>query len=99
MPKSAMASNDAASVQQFLHDQAELTHLRARQRGKIVTIESGPDDDPFPHAQLRHVTVSIWELHMPTHRGRWENAHVRGPRDDVLNTLVDDFGWTLEAIE
>jgi hypothetical protein len=98
MPKFPAAPNDAASVQQFLRNRAKLPHLHARQRANTITIESGPEDDPFSHAQLRRVAVSIWELHMPTHRGRWENAHVRGLLNDVLTTLVDDFGWTLEAI-
>ena len=32
----------------------------------LVTIESGPIKDPWPHARLRRVGVHIWQLDMAT---------------------------------
>ncbi len=36
---------------------------------------------------------------MPTHTGRWQKTGLRAQRLAVLQTLVEDFGWTLAPIE
>jgi hypothetical protein len=65
----------------------------------VLTIESGPDDDAFPHARLRRVTTQSWRLEMPTSRGRWEPTPVQGVLRDVLKALIDEFGWTLAPLD
>ena len=69
-----------------------------RKRGDLVVIESGPKDDPIPHARLRRVTKQWWTLEMPTHTGRWQKTGLRGQRLAVLQSLVDDFGWMLAPL-
>ena len=97
MPKHQARSSDATEVTAFLRGRG-MRHLRARHRADLVTIESGPTKDPWPHARLRRVGVHIWQLEMATHTGRWEPTPLRGPQDQRLTMLVDQFGWTLQPI-
>ena len=88
----------ASATESFLHEQG-LEHIRVRKYGAVLNIESGPEDDPIKHARLRRVTVNYWTLEMPTHTGRWERTGLRDTKDNLLETLIHDFGWTLAPIE
>ena len=100
MPKLAAEQFDVeGTVSFFARQEADFDHLRIRKRGDLVVIESGPKDDPVPHARLRRVTKQWWTLEMPTHTGRWQKTGLRAPRLEVLQMLVDDFGWTLTPVE
>ena len=98
MPKFSAESLDANTVEHFLH-QRRLHHLRARSRSDLVTIESGPAADPFPHARLRRVSVHLWRLEMPARSGRWEITPFRAVLDELLELLVDRFPWTVQPYE
>lgn len=98
MPKHQASSSDATEVVAYLRKRG-LPHLRARHRGDLVTIESGPAKDPWPHARLKRVGVHLWQLEMATHTCRWEPTPLRGLREQLLSMLVDKFGWTLQPIE
>jgi len=87
----------AHQVERMLHERS-LEHLRVRRHGELLTIESGPKEDPVRHARLRHVTVQYWTLEMAAHTGRWEATGLRGLLDEVLDALVHDFGWTLTPV-
>ena len=87
----------ANHVLDYLHEHG-FEHLRVRLHGKLVIIESGPEDNPIPHARLRKDTVNYWKLEMPGHAGRWEPTGIRAFLDDVLETLTTDFPWTLTPI-
>lgn len=76
-----------------------LPHLRARKRGELVIIESGPDDEPIPHARLRRNTVHYWSLELVTHAGRWEKTGFRGSLKELLELLVTEFPWTVAPLE
>ena len=88
---------DVDGTEAFLRERG-LDHLRVRKRGDTLTLLSGPDDDPVPHARLRKVSRQWWRLEMPTHTGRWDNTGLRAPRTEVLQTLVEQFPWTLTPI-
>lgn len=92
-------SFDADRVAEFLASRDGLAHLRVRHRADLVTIESGPATDPILHARLRRVTVHLWQLEMPTHTGRWQPTPIRALMDEVLETLVDAFPWTLTPLD
>lgn len=99
MPKLAAERSDVEGTLSFFAQQGPgFEHLRARKHGDLVVIESGPEDDPVPHARLRRVTKQWWTLEMPTHIGRWEKTGLRASRLELLQTLIDDFGWTLTPI-
>ncbi len=94
MPKFKADSSSAMFVKHLLttHDQS---HLRARHRADMVTIESGPGDDVIPHARLKRVGVHLWILQIADHRGRWESTPVRSTIEASITALVEDFGWVL----
>jgi len=74
-------------------------HLRVRRRGDLLTIESGPSDDPYPRARLRRVGAQSWRLEMATHTGRWEPTPFQGHRDEIQRLLVDNFPWTIAPLD
>ena len=98
MPKQQASKSDAAVVTAFLRGRG-FRHLRARHRADLITIESGPAKDPWPHARLRRVGAHLWQLEMATHTGRWEPTPLRGLQEQLLSMLVDKFGWTLQSID
>lgn len=99
MAKLNASDSDVADVEEFLRAQTGLEHLRARKRADLVTLISGPEDDPLPHARLRRLSASRWALEMPTHTSRWEPTPVVGSLQEVLAVLTDQFGWTLAALD
>lgn len=88
-----------AVVRVFLEDHDGLEHLRARRRADLITLESGPEDDPIPHARLRRVAVHLWAIECATHTGRWERTGFRGLLDDVLDLLVSTLPWIVAPRE
>ena len=86
------------TVHQVLHDHG-FVHLHVRRRAALLTLESGAENDRIPHARLRRVTSDLWQLEMATHTGRWQPTPINSSLQDVINTLIQDFGWTLQAIE
>ena len=88
---------DADSVTRILRERGH-EHLRVRRRGALLTIESGPQDDPVTHVRLRRDTAELWTLEMATHTGRFEQTPFRDRLEPLLEMLVEQFGWTLEPI-
>ncbi len=98
MPKLPADDLDLHRAREFFARHADLAHLRVRKRGELLVIESGPEDDPVHHARLRRTTKQWWTLEMGTHTGRWERTPFRATRDELLQMLVKQFGWTLTDI-
>lgn len=98
MPKYRVEESTASYVATLLHKHPELQHLRTRRRADLVTIESGPTEDPIPHARLRQDTVHLWILEMPTHQGRWEKTPLRMTLESLIEALVGEFPWSLTPI-
>lgn len=99
MPAPPLDSWAAEGLTRKLHDRFGLTHLRARKRGRVLTVESGPQHDPWPHFRLRRDTVHLYVLEMPARGGRWERTPFRDNVDNLLEALVSEFAWTLEPID
>lgn len=99
MAKFKAEAHDAEYAQKLLRVVHGLAHLRTRHRADIITIESGPEDDPLPHARLRRIGVHLWVLEIADHRGRWEPTDVRTKLDIALTVLAQDFGWVLTPID
>ncbi len=74
-------------------------HLRVRKRGSVLTIESGPADDPWRHARLNRDTVHLWTLMMGVRGRRWETTPFRGTLDELVDLLAENFPWTLAPVE
>lgn len=97
MPTAA-EPHHATRVQDLLHERGA-AHLRARKYGKSVIVESGPADDPVKHVRLRRETVHLWCLDIANHTGRWESTPFRSTLDDLVNTVADDFPWTIAPVD
>jgi hypothetical protein len=89
---------DLDDVTEFLARRRQLAHLRVRQRGSLLTLESGPTDDPIRHARFRRLSVHNWTLECATHPGRWQPTGERDTLDDLLQLLVTRYPWVLEPV-
>jgi hypothetical protein len=98
MPKYYADSTYAESVTRYFATRG-MNHLRARKYGQLVIIESGPEDDPIPHARLRRDTVHLWQLEMATHTGRWEKTGFRDLMDNLLELMTTQLAWTFAPRE
>ena len=95
MPALAASPEDVTRLEGLLH-QGGHNHLTVRRRGPLLTIVSGPADDPWPRARLRRVGQQHWQLEVATHTGRWEPTPMRGSLDELVELLISAFGWVLE---
>ena len=95
MSRFQVQTGDVLTVEAFLALYPDLSHLRVRRRGDLLTLESGPAESPRRHARLRCVTVHLWRLEMPTSSNRWELTPLRDQLKVLLEMLVYQFPWTL----
>ena len=98
MPKFRAEDSDATAARRFLRERGGLTHIRARCRADLLTLESGRPGDPIPHARLRREGVHLWRLEMPTSSGRWDKTQHRAQLGQVLQILAEDYPWMLAPI-
>jgi len=100
MPKLAVDDLAILSVEAFFAERPELAHLRARKRGDLIIIESGPKGDAIAHARLRRVTKQWWELEIADAAGHWQFVPLdRSTIGQMLDTLTEDFPWVLAPRE
>lgn len=93
MPKPLATPEDAEAVQRLLASHG-FGHLRARKYGALVVLESGPEDDPIPHARLRRDTVHLWTLEIASPAsGRWQKTGFRDLRNKLVELLTTAFPW------
>lgn len=74
-----------------------LQHLRIQKYGKSLTLLSGPNDDAQKHARFTHIAGSTWGLSFPRHTSKWEKTPFTGTLDELVETLVTNFPFYLEA--
>lgn len=89
--------SETEDAERYFREQG-FDHLRARYRGKVITIESGPEDDVVKHARFRKDTVHLWILEIADHRGRFEPTGLRDTIEKLRTALIDNFPWVLEKI-
>jgi len=70
-----------------------------KKRGALLTIVSGDEADPWPHARLRRDTVHLWRLEMAVRGGRWERTPFRAQMEELMDMLVDAFPWTIAPVD
>lgn len=75
-----------------------LGHLRARKRGRVVTVESGASGDAVPHVRFRRDTVHLWLLEMPDRGGRWGGTPFRDQLPALMTLVEQQFPWLLTDI-
>ena len=69
MTKLAVERFDIEGTDAFFQSCEGFEHLRSRKRGPVLTVVSGPADDPIQHVRLRRVTKQWWEVEAPTSSG------------------------------
>lgn len=97
MPAPPIDSWQADSTTERLQKHYGLEHLRARKRGLLLTIESGPKGDVVPHFRARRDTVNLWLLEFPGRRG-WESTPFRDTLDNLLELVVTQFPWAVAPV-
>ena len=93
-PKPKAEPHHVESVERILHS-AGAQHLRARKYGAAVIVESGPHDAPIKHLRVTRDTVHLWRLDFANHREKWETTPFRGELKELLQTVIENFGWTI----
>jgi len=91
--------DDADDIREWIAAREGLGHLRVRRRADRLTLESGPDADPIPHARFRRVSVHLWTLECATHTGRWERTGFRDQLGPLFELLVSTLPWVVAPIE
>lgn len=95
MPNLRVQASDVIAVETFFALDPALSHLRVRQRGDLLILESGPAEAPRRHARLRRISVHLWRLEMPTSSTRWDLTPFQDQLQVLVEMLVEQFPWTL----
>ena len=98
MPKHLADQLQASSLADLVRRKG-LDHLRVRRHGVLLVLESGPNEDPIPHARFRRLGAHIWRIEMPSHSDGWDVTPLRGQIEMLLDFLVTETPWTLAPIE
>ena len=70
-------------------------HLKARYRGKLLTLEStDKDGNTYPHVRFRRKSVHRWYLEMPV-KTKWEMTFFEGTIEELITMLSQQFEWIL----
>jgi hypothetical protein len=100
MPKHVADELQEFSLAHLLKAKGEhLHHLRVRRHGVLLVLESGPDDDPIPHARFRRLGAHIWRLEIPDHTDAWQNTPLRGQIEHLLDLVVTQMPWILMPLD
>jgi hypothetical protein len=94
MPVS-ISEAEVSIVSAFLKEK-QLKHLRCRQRGAAVIVESGPQDDAYGHLRLRKLSPTNWAADQFHHTGRWTPLPIQASLTKALQAIEADFSWVLE---
>ncbi len=97
MPAPPIDPWTAGELAKQLHDQFGLT-LRVRKRGRVLTLESGPDAAPCRHVRFRRDTVHLWVLEAPSGR-TWQRTPFRDTLDELLEILTEELSWLVVPVE
>lgn len=99
MPTLPADEDDAEDLRELLHGDPKLRHLRVRKRASVLTVESGPKDDPVQHVRLRRLTLHKWTLEIATHMGDWQPTGERALMKELVAYLRHQCPWVLQAVE
>lgn len=99
MPKLAADPSHLDSVAHWILRNPELAHLRAKRRGDLITLVSGPEGDSIPHARIRRVTTQWWTLELSVRAGRWEPTGLRSTILEVLDAAASELPWAFASRE
>jgi hypothetical protein len=83
------------SVENFLAERPEHSHVKVRIRGNVLTLEPVEEDGTiYPRARFKKKSVHMWDQKMPARRG-WEPTFIEGTARELMEVLVEKFPWIL----
>jgi hypothetical protein len=94
VPKLKATPADAAKALALLRTRG-YPRAAARSRSDLLTITT-LEPQPWPLTRFRRLSSATWQLEMPTHTGRWETTPFHASIEELIDTLVTDFPWTID---
>ena len=85
-------------LQSRLRNNRALSHLRAVKRSPLITLVSGPEDDPWRHVRFRRDTVHLWRLEIAVRGDRWERTPFRTDLDELFELLTTELSWVIAPV-
>jgi hypothetical protein len=83
-------------LEELLEQYEGLDHLSVKRRGNSLTVYSSGKEGQQNHAKFTSLGGSVWGLSFPHHTGRWEKTPFMGSLEELVGTLVENFGYYLE---
>ncbi len=84
----------SAGVEIKLHS-AGLNHLKTGVRGKNIVVYSEYNGSRENRCRFTFVSGQKYILGMADHNGKWETTPFEGTVDELLDMVMNQFGWTL----
>lgn len=91
-----MDLNAVDDLESILQHHPDLGHLLVKKRGKALTIYTKGPHGADDRAKLTHVRGDQWGLSLFHHTGRWQKLPFVGSMDQVVEDLINNFGFYLE---
>jgi hypothetical protein len=92
----ALEPEDTEELEELLARHEGGAHLRVKKRGDSLTIYSGEAPHTVLHARITHLGRGQWGLSFPRHTGRWERTPFVDTMEEIMATLISDFGFYLD---
>jgi len=93
-----MKGTPESDLKKLLETYKGLEHLSVRRHGNSLTLYSTGKEGQQEHAKFTFLGGAVWGLSLPLHTGRWEKTPFTGSLEELLGTLIDNFGFHLERI-
>ena len=81
-------------IENGLHD-AGLNHLKVTTRGENIVIFSEYNGKKENRCRFTHMSERKYLLGIADHNGRWETTPFEGTIDELLEMVINQFGWVL----
>lgn len=81
-------------IKNGLHD-AGLNHLKVTTRGENIVIFSEYNGKKENRCRFTQLSGRTYLLGIADHNGRWETTPFEGTIDELLEMVINQFGWVL----
>ena len=76
----------------------DLTHLHVTVRASNIVIYSQHGKDKDNRCRFVKLSANTFSLHMADHRGKWEPTPFTGSLEELIELVIEKFGWVLMDI-
>lgn len=91
-----MDTHAPEELESILRRYPDLAHLCVKKRGQSMTLCSENAQGAQEHARFTFLGAGTWGLSLPHHTGRWEKTPFTGSMEELVDVLVENFGFYLE---